>query len=89
LVAHPRKMEKTGNQYHVPRMYDISGSHHFFNVPDVGMAIHRDFETGSVSLYVQKVKYHFRGQIGSTDYVFDINTGRYGENDSFDVLYDK
>lgn len=87
LVAHPRKMEKTGNQYQVPRMYDISGSHHFFNVPDVGMAIHRDFETGEVSLYVQKVKYHFRGQIGSTEYRFDIPSGRYTENESFDVLH--
>lgn len=87
LVAHPRKMEKNGSQYQIPRMYDISGSHHFFNVPDVGMAIHRDFETGSVGLYVQKVKYHFRGNIGSTDYTFDVNTGRYTENDTFDVLY--
>lgn len=87
LVAHPRKMDKTGNQYNVPRMYDISGSHHFFNVPDIGLAVHRDFESGEVSLHVQKVKYHFRGEIGSTDYSFDRKSGRYAENGQYDVLY--
>lgn len=46
LVAHPRKMDKTSAGYNVPRLYDISGSHHFFNVPDVGIAVHRTFENG-------------------------------------------
>lgn len=87
LVAHPRKMDKSGNQYNVPRMYDISGSHHFFNVPDIGLAVHRDFESGEVSLHVQKVKYHFRGEIGNTDYSFDRKSGRYAENGQFDILY--
>ena len=40
LVAHPKKMlkNKNSNQYEIPRLYDISGSHHFFNVTDNGFA---------------------------------------------------
>lgn len=89
LVAHPRKMEKSGGQYQVPRMYDISGSHHFFNVPDVGIAVHRSFTDGQadpVEVHVQKMKYHFRGKLGRVDYTFDRNTGQYSEDGQFQSL---
>ena len=90
LVAHPRKMEKTGDSYQVPRMYDISGSHHFFNVPDWGVAIHRTFENGvndPIQFHVQKHKYHFRGTLGRVDYYFDRSTGQYSEDGLYKSLY--
>jgi twinkle protein len=91
LVAHPRKMDKANGSYNVPRLYDISGSHHFFNVPDVGLAIHRNYVDGSndpVELHVQKMKYHFRGSLGKVEYFFEPSTGRYSEDGRYDKLID-
>ena len=89
LVAHPKKQDKTGGQYNVPRMYDIAQSSHFYNVPDVGIIVHRTFVDGvndPVEVFVQKIKHHFRGQLGSIQYNFDRATGRYSENGKFDDL---
>lgn len=89
LVAHPRKMEKNNGSYAVPRLYDISGSHHFFNVPDVGIAVHRKYIDGTndpVEVHIQKVKYHFRGKLGMVEYLFDPSTGRYSESGMFKEL---
>jgi hypothetical protein len=89
LVAHPRKMDKTGAGYNVPRLYDISGSHHFFNVPDVGIAVHRSFQNGQkdpVEVHIQKMKYHFRGKLGRIDYEFDRESGQYSEDGIFKNL---
>jgi twinkle protein len=89
LVAHPRKMDKTGGNYNVPRLYDISGSHHFFNVPDWGLAVHRQFQNGQkdpVEVHIQKIKYHFRGKLGRIDYDFDRDTGQYSEDGKFNSL---
>ena len=86
LVAHPRKMDKTSAGYNVPRLYDISGSHHFFNVPDVGIAVHRTFENGQkdpVEVHIQKIKYHFRGKLGRVDYEFNRDSGQYSEDGKF------
>jgi twinkle protein len=92
LVAHPRKMDKTSAGYNVPRLYDISGSHHFFNVPDVGIAVHRTFENGQkdpVEVHVQKIKYHFRGKLGRIDYEFNRDSGQYSEDGVFQNLLNK
>jgi len=89
LVAHPRKMDKSNGQYNVPRLYDISGSHHFFNVPDVGIAVHRSFDNGvkdPVELHIQKVKWHFRGKLGKVEYDFNRSTGQYSEDGKFHNL---
>ena len=86
LVAHPRKMDKGANGYNVPRLYDISGSHHFFNVPDVGIAVHRQFQNGTddpVEVHIQKIKWHFRGKLGRVEYIFDRDSGQYSEDGKF------
>lgn len=92
LIAHPRKMEKHNGEYKIPTLYDIAQSSHFFNATDVGIALHRRFNAeygeAPIQLYVQKVKYHFRGKLGSTDYYFDPQTGRYSETGDFDNLVD-
>jgi len=89
LVAHPRKMDKTSAGYNVPRLYDISGSHHFFNVPDFGIAVHRSFQNGiddPVEVHIQKIKWHFRGKLGRVDYQFNRTTGQYSEDGKFQNL---
>lgn len=89
LVAHPRKMDKTSAGYNVPRLYDISGSHHFFNVPDWGLAVHRSFQNGQkdpVEVHVQKIKWHFRGKLGRIEYEFDRESGQYSEDGNFKSL---
>lgn len=89
LVAHPRKMDKTSAGYNVPRLYDISGSHHFFNVPDWGLAVHRSFQNGQkdpVEVHIQKIKWHFRGKLGRIDYDFDRASGQYSEDGKFENL---
>lgn len=89
LVAHPRKMDKTSAGYNVPRLYDISGSHHFFNVPDWGLAVHRSFQSGQkdpVEVHIQKIKWHFRGKLGRIDYDFDRDSGQYSEDGKFNSL---
>lgn len=91
LVAHPRKMDKTGGSYNVPRLYDISGSHHFFNVPDWGIAVHRSFQDGQkdpVEVHIQKIKYHFRGRLGRVEYEFSRDSGQYSEDGKFKRLID-
>jgi len=92
LVAHPRKMEKNNGEYKVPTLYDIAQSSHFFNATDVGMVMHRKYnaEYGEPQneMYIQKMKYHFRGKLGSVEYFFDAETGRYSEGGKFDNLSD-
>ena len=81
LIAHPRKMGKNSqtNEYDVPRLYDISGSHHFFNVCDNGFVVHRQYQTGLVEIHVQKIKHYFMGKVGNVTMDFDLPSGRYKE----------
>lgn len=78
LVAHPRKLVKGNNgKYPIATMYDIAGSAHFFNKTDNGVSIHRDFDTGVVDAYVQKVRFAWLGHIGFTSFSFDTFTRQY------------
>lgn len=79
LVAHPTKLQKnkqTG-KYNVATMYDISGSAHFFNRTHNGLSIYRDFETGTVDVYVQKVKWSWLGKLGFCSFHFNTATRQY------------
>lgn len=79
LVAHPTKLQKNKqtNKYNVPTMYDISGSAHFFNRTHNGISVYRDFETGIVDIYVQKVKWSWLGKIGFCSFNFNTLTREY------------
>lgn len=79
LIAHPRKMEKRGEDYEVPRPYDIAYSNNFFNTPDMCTAVHISYSSGITSYHVQKVKLHFRGEPGVIEYQHDKKTGVYWE----------
>lgn len=79
IVAHPTKMQKdkqTG-KYNVPTMYDISGSAHFFNRTHNGLSVYRDFQSGMVDVYVQKIKWDWLGQIGFASFGYDTMTRQY------------
>lgn len=81
LIAHPTKISKSKDtqKYEVPTLYNISGSAHFFNKTDNGWSIYRDFETNIVYVYVQKVRFQFVGEVGSTSFHYERHTGRYAE----------
>lgn len=77
LVAHPTKLKKEKNKYEIPTMYSISGSAHFFNKTDNGISVWRDFETNTVDIYVQKVRYSWLGKIGFCTLFYDTYTRQY------------
>jgi len=80
VVAHPTKMkmnQDTG-KYEVPGLYDISGSANFYNKADIGLSMYKE-ENFKNTLYVQKVKFKFWGEIGKIEYNWDQTNGRYTE----------
>lgn len=80
VVAHPTKMkmnQDTG-KYEVPGLYDISGSANFYNKADIGLSMYKE-ENFKNTLYVQKVKFKFWGEIGKIEYNWDSVNGRYCE----------
>jgi len=78
LVAHPRKMSKDASgQFEVPTLYDINGSANFYNKTDYGITVQRNKETGTVGVYVQKVKFKHLGETGNATFKYNINNGRY------------
>lgn len=79
LVAHPTKLRKDPQtkKYEIPTLYSISGSAHFFNRTHNGLSIYRDFESGLVDVYVQKVKWSWLGKIGFCSYNFNTFTREY------------
>lgn len=79
LLAHPRKVEKnrqTG-KYNIPTLYDISGSANFYNKTHNGICVYRDFDTGQVDIYRQKVKNWWNGSVGYSSYFFNQETRQY------------
>lgn len=79
LIAHPTKImkdPKTG-KYQVVTLYNISGSAHFFNKTHNGISVDRDFATGIVDVYVQKVKWSWLGKIGFCTFKYDTMTRQY------------
>lgn len=85
LIAHPRKMDKKGDEYEVPRPYDIAYSNNFFNTPDVCLCVHLTYSSGLTTLHVQKVKLHFRGEPGTVEYEHNKELGTYWEIGTQDV----
>jgi twinkle protein len=78
IVAHPKKLQKDNTgQYPPATMYDISGSAHFFNKTDNGVSVYRDYKTNTVRVFTQKVRFHWQGKIGYTDYNYDTFTRKY------------
>jgi len=81
IVAHPSKMHRNNDgTYPVPSMYDISGSAHWHNMADVGLCVHRDFDSGETIVYTKKVREQgLYGEIGQTSFQYNTSTKVYKE----------
>lgn len=78
LVAHPTKMQKNEDgTYHIPTLYNISGSSNFYNKADNGICVYRDFEKQTTSIHRQKIKFDHWGTDGVSEYSYDIDSKRY------------
>jgi twinkle protein len=79
MIAHTTKMQKdkaTG-KYEVPTLYHISGSANFFNKTHYGASVYRDYSSGIVTVYWQKIKQSWMGQVGWSSFSFDTMTRQY------------
>lgn len=85
VVAHPTKMQKQadGQNFEVPNLYSIMGSSNWFNIVDNGVVVHRNFDkTGknsTTTVYVQKIKHRYIGELGYCRFEFDKSCQRYRE----------
>lgn len=86
VVAHPKKMETrtdsaTGVEVaRAPTLYDINGSSHFYNIPDIGLVVFRErFPHGrdTTHINVNKVRSKFFGRCGSVKFMLDTPTQRF------------
>jgi twinkle protein len=78
IVAHPKKMPRDKNgDVITPEGYDISDSAHWFNLPDIGITIRRDFKTKQTDVIAWKVRYPYVGEIGERSLSFNPRTGNY------------
>lgn len=82
VVAHPAKMHLGDDGlYPVPRLYDISGSAHWYNRADNGISIWRDTRDAERQNYtfvsIQKVRDKFHGKKGITALKWHRATGRF------------
>lgn len=78
FVAHPFKLHNTEDgQEPIPTLYTISGSAHWNNKADIGVAIYRIADSKTVEIHIQKVRFKWAGQRGKAVLEYDIATGRY------------
>lgn len=87
LVAHPTKIQKQKDTgiYEIPNLYNISGSANFYNKTDNGITVYRNFIENQTEVYIQKVKFSHWGEVGRVDFKYDLDSGRYLENESDDL----
>lgn len=78
VIAHPNKTEKVNGQYVPPTLYDLNGGAMWYNKADYGWVIHRpDWNSHSVKVYVQKVKFKWMGRKGEAELLYDPMSGRF------------
>jgi twinkle protein len=90
IIAHTTKMgkDKVTGKYIVPTLYDISGSANFFNKTHNGVTVYLDYQTGIVTVYVQKVKQSWLGKTGFSSYQYNTQTRQYTFLDS-SILFEE
>lgn len=82
LVAHPAKQKRTkGGEYEVPDLYSVSGSSNFFNKPDWGITVHRNYTTMLTEIHITKAKWDHLGQVGRFNMKYNGGNGRLGMPD--------
>lgn len=78
FVAHPSKMNRSGNDQPRPDGMSISGSMAWWAKADCGLTIHRGDE--NVEVAVWKCRYRWVGQQGETTLVYNQSSGTYTED---------
>lgn len=83
LIAHPKIPEKYTNNY-IPNLYGISGSANWYNIPDIGVVVHRHMkEDRSTTEYnmilIEKMKFDWVGKRGKVKMNFDLASQRFSE----------
>jgi twinkle protein len=78
LVAHPKKMSelKTG-VYKVPNGYDVGDSSHWYNLPDNGLTVYRNFETRQTEVHRWKVRFRYTGEVGHSCFFYNLNSNTF------------
>ena len=78
IVAHPTKLKKKDKSmyYEEPTPYDIKGSSCWYDMPDIILTWHRDFDHDYNQLRVYKVREEYLGQPGALRYKYNINNRR-------------
>lgn len=82
IVIHPKAMQRDreGN-YPVPTLSDCHGGIMWRNKADIGLCVHRhNMQEHIATVYVQKVKFKFMGNIGLLDLHYDVESGRFKDN---------
>ena len=83
IVAHPAKPLplRPDEKRKAPGPYDISGSAHWFNKPDVCLTVHSEI-AGQADVHLTKARFQRYGQRGDfASLLFDRTTGRYRDNE--------
>lgn len=75
-IAHPTKLGRGV----VPDLYSISDSSHWYNKPDNGFVIDRDYESNAVDFISEKVKFRHEGGKGKVTLYYNKRNGRYYTN---------
>lgn len=78
LVAHPGKPNTKKKEDFIPDLYSVSGSSNFYNKPDWGITVHRNYETGLTEVYVNKCKWDHLGKRGHCALKWNPINGRLG-----------
>jgi twinkle protein len=72
------RREGSDTQYQPPSLYDVSGSAHWYNMADVGLVVHRDFESEITRVITRKIREQgLYGQIGEAFFKYDLPTKTY------------
>ena len=73
MVANPTKLRKDdAGVYQPPSLYDVAGTAHWFNMCDVGLVVHRDFEGTEVQIITRKIRERgLYGEIGKRVFNYD------------------
>jgi twinkle protein len=72
VVAHPTKMARgKDGKLERPTLYDISDSAHWYNKPDHGLVIYRQFETEVSDIDIVKSRFDEAGETGMVKMKFD------------------
>jgi twinkle protein len=80
MVAHPSKLPRDNGKINPPTLYDVSGSAHWANMCDIGLVVHRDFDSNKTRVILRKVREQgVYGNIGECFFNYDIMDRVYKE----------